>query len=72
MTMQTNLAQTTQSFMAEPAETSFASVWGNAMQREDFLALAAGVRQFSLGMADLALVSSTPHYASEQAQLAAE
>jgi len=70
--MQTNLAQTTQSFMAEPAEASFESVWGNAMQREDFLALAAGVRQFSLGMADLTLVISTQHYAGEQTHLAAE
>lgn len=70
--MQTNLAQTTQSFMAEPAEASFESVWGNAMQREDFLALAAGVRQFSLGMADLTLVRSTQHHAAEQAHLAAE
>jgi len=70
--MQTNLAHINQSFTAEPAEASFESVWGNAMQREDFLALAAGVRQFSLGMADLTFVSTPQRPTAEQVHFAAE
>lgn len=31
-----------------PGDTTFNQVWGNEMQREDFLALAAGLRQFSV------------------------
>ncbi|UZJ58646.1 hypothetical protein OKW98_18915 [Pseudomonas sp. KU26590] len=82
--MQTNQANTRPEFAAQKNESSFSSVWGNEMQREDFLALASGLRQFSASHADLAFVPSgagcatgyaTGHasaYAAEQGQLAAE
>jgi hypothetical protein len=50
-TMQINQAIAHTSFSVQASEVRFSSVWGNEMQREDFLALAAGVRQFSAGMA---------------------
>jgi hypothetical protein len=50
--MQTNQANTRPEFAAQQAESSFSSVWGNEMQREDFLALASGLRQFSANQAD--------------------
>jgi hypothetical protein len=67
--MQMNQAVTHTSFAAQAPEASFSSVWGNEMQREDYLALAAGVRQFS---ADLALVSGNTMYPPESAHCAAE
>lgn len=78
--MQTNQANTRQEFAAQKNESSFNSVWGNEMQREDFLALASGLRQFSASQADLAFVPSSAGYATggasgysaEQGQLAAE
>lgn len=82
--MQTNQANTRQEFAAQKNESSFNSVWGNEMQREDFLALASGLRQFSASQADLAFVPSSAGYATgypmgsangnsaEQGQLAGE
>lgn len=82
--MQTNQANTRQEFAAQQNESSFSSVWGNEMQREDFLALASGLRQFSASQADMAFVPSSAGYttgyatghansfAAEQGQLAGE
>ncbi|TDV56781.1 hypothetical protein EC919_102151 [Pseudomonas graminis] len=82
--MQTNQVNTRQEFAAQKNESSFSSVWGNEMQREDFLALASGLRQFNASQADLAFVpSSAGHstgfatgiaggYGTEQGQLAGE
>ncbi|MCF7532535.1 hypothetical protein [Pseudomonas petrae] len=82
--MQTNQANTRQEFAAQKNESSFSSVWGNEMQREDFLAMASGLRQFSASQADLAFVPSSAGYAAgyatgsasgysaEQGQLAGE
>jgi hypothetical protein len=70
--MQTNQAETTLAFTAPTAETSFSSVWGNVMQREDFLALAAGVRQFSIGLEGVAFVAGSRPCAVEQGQFAAD
>ena len=52
-----NQADTPVAFTVQAQEPTFSSVWGNEMQREDFLALAAGVRQFSATQVDLAFVS---------------
>lgn len=60
--MQTNQANTRPEFAAQQAESSFSSVWGNEMQREDFLALASGLRQFSASQADAAFGSSAGGY----------
>ena len=65
--MQTNQANTRQEFAAQKNESSFSSVWGNEMQREDFLALASGLRQFSATQADLAFVPSSAGYATDYA-----
>ncbi|TDV67708.1 hypothetical protein [Pseudomonas sp. LP_7_YM] len=70
--MQVNQAATTQAFTAPAAETSFSNVWGNEMQREDFLALAAGVRQLSTHLEDVAFVPGALRYSGEQAQCAVE
>jgi hypothetical protein len=82
--MQTNHSNTRPEFTAQKNESSFSSVWGNEMQREDFLALASGLRQFSAGQADLAFAPSSAGYATgyamahasgsgtEQGQLAGE
>lgn len=74
--MQTNQANTRTEFAAQQHESSFSSVWGNEMQREDFLALASGLRQFSANQADLAFASSASGYATANmahvSQLAAE
>ncbi|MFJ3468630.1 hypothetical protein ACIPO9_10540 [Pseudomonas sp. NPDC090203] len=68
-TIQMNQVIAHTSFSAQASEATFSSVWGNEMQREDFLALAAGVRQFS---ADMALVAGNADYPSESVQRAAE
>lgn len=68
--MQMTQAETSFAFAVQAAVPSFKSVWGNEMQREDFLALAAGVRQFSATQADLAF-SAQPQ-TQEQAAVAAE
>jgi hypothetical protein len=70
--MQVNQADNNIAFTVQAKEPTFSSVWGNEMQREDFLALAAGVRQFSATQVDLAFVSGTLSYSTEHAQLAAE
>ena len=78
--MQTNQANNRQEFAAQKNESSFSSVWGNEMQREDFLALASGLRQFSTSQADAAFVPSTAgyatgsanRYAAEQGQITGE
>jgi hypothetical protein len=82
--MKTNQANTRPEFARQTSESSFSSVWGNEMQREDFLALASGLRQFSTSQADLAFASSATGYvtaygganangcAAESGQLAAE
>jgi hypothetical protein len=74
--MQTNQATTRPEFAAPQTESSFSSVWGNEMQREDFLALASGLRQFNASQTDLAFGPSASGYATvsmaHQGQLAAE
>lgn len=82
--MQTNQANTRQAFTAQSNESSFSSVWGNEMQREDFLALASGLRQFSGSQANQPFGPSGTGYAmayaggvsnggaSEQGRLAGE
>ena len=37
-----------------PQEQTFSSVWGNEMQREDFLALASGLRHYNASLAEVA------------------
>lgn len=68
--MQVNQAANTLAFTAQAGETSFSQVWGNEMQREDFLALAAGVRQFSTHLEHVVFVPGALHYSSEQAECA--
>jgi len=68
-TMQINQAIAHTSFSVQASEATFSSVWGSEMQREDFLALAAGVRQFS---ADMALVAGDGDYPLDSVQRAAE
>lgn len=75
--MQMNQAETTLAFAArtQPSpvrEASFSSVWGNEMQREDFLALAAGVRQFSVGLGQMGFTAGPLPNSSEQAHCAVE
>lgn len=70
--MQTNQAETALAFSAQAGETTFSSVWGNEMQREDFLALAAGIRQFSVGLEDVAYVPGALPRCVEQAKVAAD
>jgi hypothetical protein len=70
--MKSNHVNAGQEFTAHKSESSFSSVWGNEMQREDFLALASGIRQFSACQADMAFVVSGNGYASEQGLLATE
>jgi hypothetical protein len=67
--MQMNQVITHASFPVQAQEASFNSVWGNEMQREDFLALAAGVRQFS---ADLALLQGEAVHPERNERRAAE
>ncbi len=57
--MHTNPAETSFGFTGQAPKPSFSSVWGNEMQREDFLAMAAGVRQLSGHSAERVLVSDT-------------
>jgi len=35
-----------------PLEQTFSSVWGNEMQREDFLALATGMLHYNASLSD--------------------
>lgn len=35
-----------------PLEQTFSSVWGNEMQREDFLALAKGMRHYNASLSE--------------------
>nr|WP_314578886.1 hypothetical protein [uncultured Pseudomonas sp.] len=70
--MQVNQADDNIAFTVQATAPTFSSVWGNEMQREDFLALAAGVRQFSATQVDLAFVSGNMSYSTEHGQLAAE
>jgi hypothetical protein len=65
--MQVNQPDNNIAFTVQATEPTFSSVWGNEMQREDFLALAAGVRQFSATQVDLAFVSGTLSYSTEHA-----
>lgn len=67
-----NHADTSIAFTVQAAEPTFNSVWGNEMQREDFLALAAGVRQFSASQVDLAFVSNGEFFSGANGQAAAE
>ena len=68
--MQMTQAETSFAFAVQAAVPSFNSVWGNEMQREDFLALAAGVRQISANRIDE--VFSTQSAVMERATVAAE
>lgn len=74
--MQMNQADTRFAFTVQAAvrtaEPTFSSVWGNEMQREDFLALAAGVRQFSATQVDLSSVSMATPASTEAGPYAAE
>jgi hypothetical protein len=70
--MQMNQADTTTGFTTQASESSFNSVWGNEMQREDFLALVAGLRQFNAFEPQMAFVSNAAGYPAEQVQHAAE
>lgn len=70
--MQMNQAETSVAFTAQSADSSFDSVWGNEMQREDFLALATGVRQFSACLSEIAFTSPNLPHAAEHAQAAAQ
>jgi len=63
--MQMNQADNSIAFTVQAVEPTFSSVWGNEMQREDFLALAAGVRQFSATQVEVAFVSDQSGYAGE-------
>jgi hypothetical protein len=65
-------AETSIAFNGQAAEPTFNSVWGNEMQREDFLALAAGVRQFSASQVDLAFVSNGDYFSGGIGQAAPE
>lgn len=69
--MQISQADATSTFNVQALETTFSSVWGNEMQREDFLALAAGVRQFSASHADAAFVPAALTQPVEHAQVTA-
>ncbi len=69
--MQMKPAQTNE-FTGQATEHSFSSVWGNEMQREDFLALAVSVRQFSASQTDTVFVSDTLHSLAEETRLAAQ
>jgi hypothetical protein len=53
-----------------PLEQTFSSVWGNEMQREDFLALASGLRHYNASLsgeyaADGSLSSMEPQVRGE-------
>ncbi len=61
--MQLNQADNHIDLDGQQSEASFSSVWGNAMQREDFLALAAGLRQFNASQADVGFGNSAGLYA---------
>jgi hypothetical protein len=67
-----NQAETSIAFTVQAAEPTFSSVWGNEMQREDFLALAAGVRQFSASQVDLAFVSNSEFFSGGHGSSVAE
>lgn len=43
-----------------PQEQTFSSVWGNEMQREDFLALAAGLRSYNAALAQMGYTDADP------------
>ena len=58
--MQMNQATDAAAFTSSTADASFSSVWGNAMQREDFLALAAGLRQYNVFASDMAFSGASP------------
>jgi hypothetical protein len=68
--MHTHSAETRLGFTGQAAQPSFSSVWGNEMQREDFLAMAAGVRQLTGYKAERVLVADTPPYPVEHSQAA--
>jgi hypothetical protein len=65
-------AETSIAFTVQAQEPTFNSVWGTEMQREDFLALAAGVRQFSASQVDLAFVSNDAFFPGGHGPSAAE
>ena len=65
-----NQAETSIAFNVQAAEPTFSSVWGNEMQREDFLALAAGLRQFNAFAHDMAFVPDPVGQSADHAHLA--
>lgn len=69
--MHINQAETNLAFTVQAAAPTFSSVWGNEMQREDFLALAAGVRQFSASQADSTFTAPTSAFHAEPSMAAA-
>ncbi|MFJ3486173.1 hypothetical protein ACIPL1_22645 [Pseudomonas sp. NPDC090202] len=69
--MLTHCADITES-STQPAVSGFDQIWGNAMQREDFLALAASLRQFNLSQANLAFLPGTTGQPVEQVAFAQE
>lgn len=70
--MQTTQADTSLASTHQKGDTPFSRVWGNEMQREDFLALAAGVRQFSIGLEGVSFVPCAQAYPAEHTQYAIE
>lgn len=68
--MSIHQATTATAFSTPAAEPTFSSVWGNEMQREDFLALAAGLRQFNAFAHDMAFVPDAAGQSVEHAHLA--
>jgi hypothetical protein len=51
LTMQTARIDNSFEFARQPQEQTFSTVWGNEMQREDFLALATGLRHYQASLA---------------------
>lgn len=51
--MQTAQIDNSFEFARHAQEPTFSSVWGNEMQREDFLALASGLRQHNASLSEV-------------------
>ncbi|HEY0290449.1 MAG TPA: hypothetical protein VGC62_26165 [Pseudomonas sp.] len=51
-------------FAHRPQEQTFSSVWGNEMQREDFLALAAGLRHYNASLVSVEFTGGEAAYAT--------
>ncbi|WP_268796758.1 hypothetical protein [Pseudomonas huanghezhanensis] len=58
--MQTAQIDNSFEFSCHPQEQTFSSVWGNEMQREDFLALASGLRHYSASLMQVGYIDGVP------------